>query len=397
MSISVGICGVGAFADSFIPLFRAHPLVNRVVLCDINREKLAAKASRFDISYTCPSLDDLCESDVDAIAIFTQNWLHGPQAVQSLRAGKHTYSAVPPGITVEEIANLVRAVEETGLVYMLGETSYYRPATIYCRERFGRGDFGRIIYGEAGYYHDWDHGLYEVAKWRGGEKWRETAGVPPMYYPTHSTSMIMSVTGAYATHVSCFGVVDVHEDGVYDPNVNMWQNAFSNQSALLRMSDGSVCRINEFRRVGHPGAVSMCLYGTEAGFEEWTTGKVWVTKNREEIVDLTELLAPVGVPVKAEGEMAKVTDMQTHVGASAVHDVGRLPKEFIGLPNGHEGSHQFLVDDFVKACVEGAVPPNDVWWAARYMLPGIMAHESAVAGGKLVEVPDFGRPETTRQ
>ncbi len=392
MGISVGICGVGAFADSFIPLFRAHPLVDRVVLCDLDAAKLQAKSERFAISEICPSLDDLCDSDVDAVAIFTQNWMHGPQAAQALHAGKHVYSAVPPAISLDELTDLVRAVEDTGHLYMLGETSYYRPPAIYCRERFARGDFGRVVFGEAHYYHDWDHGLYDVARWRGGERWRETGGAPPMYYSTHSTSLIMSVTGAHATHVSCFGVIDEHDDKVYDPEVNLWHNPFSNQSALLRLSDGSVARINEFRRIGHPGTVSMSIYGTESSYEENTGAKVWVTKNPEETEDLRDLLAPVGVPVRLEGEMAKVTDLTTHVGASRVHDLSRLPREFIGLPNGHEGSHQFLVDDFVKACAGGDLPPNNVWWAARYMAPGLIAHESAVRGGELLEVPDFGEP-----
>jgi len=48
------------------------------------------------------------------------------------------------------------------------------------------------------------------------------------------------------------------------------------------------------------------------------------------------------------------------------------------------------VDDFVKACVSGEQPPNDVWAAARYALPGIVAHESAERGGELLAVPDRG-------
>jgi hypothetical protein len=35
---------------------------------------------------------------------------------------------------------------------------------------------------------------------------------------------------------------------------------------------------------------------------------------------------------------------------------------------------------------------NQVWDAARYAVPGILAHESAVRGGELLEVPDFGDP-----
>ncbi len=392
MGIDVGICGVGAFADSFIPLFHAHPLVDEVTLCDLDADKLRAKSDRFGIPATSPSLDDLCERDVDAVAIITQHWLHAPQAVQALKAGKHVYSAVPAAHSMEEIEELVRTVEEAGLIYMIGETSYYYPCAIYCRERFAEGDFGCIVYGEAEYYHDWDHGLYDVAKWRGGERWMELAGGPPMYYPTHSTSMIVSVTGAHMTHVSAMGFVDHHEDGIYREDANIWGNVFSNESALFRMSDGSMCRINEFRRIGHPGTVRMSLHGTLGSYEEQANAKVWVTKDAAETQDLTEMLACRGVPAgQVAGEMAKVTSADgTHMSAAAVHDVARLPKEFIGLPNGHNGSHQFLVDDFVKACVEGTTPPNNVWDAARYMVPGLIAHESAKRGGELLAVSDFG-------
>ena len=80
-------------------------------------------------------------------------------------------------------------------------------------------------------------------------------------------------------------------------------------------------------------------------------------------------------------------------GASAVHPVERLPKAYETMHNGHEGSHQFLVDDFVTACVDGRTPPNHAWDAARYVVPGLIAHESAVRGGVLLEVPDFGDPQ----
>ena len=391
MGLRVGVVGTGAFAQSFIPLFKAHPQVERLVLCDLDTEKLARSAARFQVTDSSPSLDALCESAVDAVCLFTQNWLHGPQAVQALQAGKHVYSAVPPGISVAEIENLVTAAAASGTVYMLGETSYYYPGVLYCREQYARGAFGRIVYGQAEYYHDWDHGLYDVARWRGGERWRETAGIPPMYYPTHSTSQIISVTGARMTRVSCQGFRDRHEDGIY--TANDWDNPFSNQSALYSMSDGSVCRINEFRRVGHPGCVRMGLQGTEGGFEETAGGAAWLRKDGERVERLDDLLACTGQPVPGSDPMGKVTASDgTHLGCSAVHPVERLPAAFAGLPNGHAGSHQFLVDDFVMACVNGTVPPNNAWDAARYMLPGLTAHASSLRGGELLPVPDLGDP-----
>ena len=403
MGVKVGICGVGSFAQNFIPLFKHHPGVEQVVLSDLDPDKLAASAARHGLTDTCPSLDALCDRDVDAIVIITQHHIHGPQAVQALRAGKHVYSAVPSAITVDEMGDLVRAVEETGNMYMVGETSYYYPCAIYCRQRYREGAFGHIVYGEGEYYHDYIHGMYDVAKGRHGDQWQQYYGMPPLYYPTHSTSMIVSVTGAHATHVSAMGFVDRHEDRLYAREDNVWKNPFSNETMLCRMSDGSMARINEFRRIGHPGTVGMSLYGTLGSYEEQTGAigegysrktRIWVTQHAEDRLRLDDLLRCEGVPVaESVGHMTGVSSGDgTFLGVSRVHDLSRLPREFLGLPNGHAGSHQFLVDDFIQACVTGQQPPNNVWMAARYLIPGLVGHQSALQGGVLMEVPDFGDP-----
>ncbi len=382
MGIRIGIVGVGAFAQPFIPLFKAHPEVEQVALCDLVPDKLAANLDQHGLTARYANLDDLCRADVDAVAIFTQNWLHGPQALQALEAGKHVYSAVPMGMSVAEIEALVRAVEVTGRVYMLGETSYYYPAAIYCRQRYQRGDFGHIVYGEAEYYHDFDHGLYQVYQTRAGEDWRSCAGDPPMAYPTHSVSMIVSVTGARITQVSGLGYVDRHDDGLFRSEVNRHGNRFSNEAAFGRLTDGSMCRFSEFRRIGHPGTVRFSLLGTEGGFEHNAAGACWVAKTAPACTRLDEALACGAVTLPGS--------TTPYLGVSSVHPVERLPQEFRGLGNGHEGSHQFLVDDFVRACTQGSVPPNHVWAAARYNLPGLVAHVSAQRDGEVLAVPDFG-------
>ena len=378
MGLKLGIVGLGSFAQSFIPLFKAHPLVDRLALCDLDRAKLEENARKHGVEKTYPSLDAVCADDaINAVAIITQHWLHAPQAIQALAAGKDVYSAVPAAYSVEDMKRLVRAVEESrGRVYMMGETSYYYPETIYCRGRFRKGDFGHVVYSEGEYYHDWDHGLYDVWAWRRGPGWRAFAGDPPMYYPTHSTSFAVSVTGARATHVSCQGFKDTREADrdIYRPD-NPWRNVFSNETALFRMSDGSSCRVNEFRRVGHAGAVRMTMFGTEASFECNTRGAAWVTKHGSEPLDA--LFTP---------------DKRT--GLSPVHDVKRLPEALLAEHGSysHGGSHSFLVDDFLRSCADRSLPPVNVWEAARYVIPGHVAHESAIRGGELVEVPDLGGP-----
>ena len=197
------------------------------------------------------------------------------------------------------------------------------------------------------------------------------------------------------TEVSCFGFTDDHEDGIFDADLSVWDNVFSNETALFRTSDGGACRINELRRIGcrGPRSVRMSMYGTEASYEEQANARAWVTKDRDATVDLTDLLAGKSLTEgQATAPEAPEASLSSVLHLSAVHPVDRLPKEFLDLPSGHEGSHQFLALDFIEALESGKLPPNNVWAAARYCAPGIVAHESAKRGGELMKVPDFGDP-----
>ncbi|MEM6333236.1 MAG: Gfo/Idh/MocA family oxidoreductase [Planctomycetota bacterium] len=399
MSFRIGIGGCGQFARCFVPLFKAHPDVSGVCVADA----LPARADEFAQRFGVEAVDDfetMLGSSVDAVAIMTQRWTHAPMAIRAMQAGKHVYSAVPAATTVDEMSALVATVTETGRTYMLGETSYYYPATVWCRQRFGEGAFGDFVYGEGEYLHDMSHGFYEAFQYSGGERWKRDAGYPPMLYPTHSVSIVLSVTGARVTDVACFGIRDRHEDGVFGENANDWDNPFSNQSALMRTSDGGVLRVNEFRRVGYSRgrSVRLSLLGTRGSFEEQAGSAVFTTldHNRE---DLTNTLACTKVEVHDAMDPAiheaLRDDFEAGFAKAHAQERGRLPDSFRGMPNGHEGSHQFLVDDFCRAVTTGTLPPNHVWAAARYNLPGIVAHESSLSHGKTLAVPDLGWPEST--
>ncbi len=56
---------------------------------------------------------------------------------------------------------------------------------------------------------------------------------------------------------------------------------------------------------------------------------------------------------------------------------------------GHGGSHPHLVQEFVAAIVEGRESAVDAHLAANYTCAGICAHESAMNGGKRIQIPDF--------
>ncbi|MEO3751864.1 Gfo/Idh/MocA family oxidoreductase [Streptomyces sp. B6B3] len=392
---SLGIVGCGQFAGSFAKLWRLHPGVGDILACDLRPERAARLASDHDLAGTLPSYEAMLDSDVDAVAIFTQRWSHGPLVVQALRAGKHVYSAVPMAVTEQEIGAIIEAVNETGLTYMMGETSHYNPATVYARQRSAEGAFGRLFHAEGDYVHDMDLGFYEAYQYSGGENWKATASYPPLLYPTHSLGGILGAWQTHATSVSAIGVVDDRGDGVFDREISQFGNDFSNATALFEAAGGGSFRINEFRRVGYPSHIRESrfrFFGTAGSLEQLATVSVW--QDKEGVEDITDQLRPRPTLSSDDPSLAHVAPALRDAfasGTAPVHDRSRLPKQFAHAPNGHEGSHHFLADDFVTAVTTGSLPPVNAWVAARYTLPGIVAHRSALQGGVRLEIPDFGQ------
>jgi hypothetical protein len=182
---------------------------------------------------------------------------------------------------------------------------------------------------------------------------------------------------------------------VFDKDVSMFDNDFSNMSAHFGLADGGVMRTNEFRRVGHPAGVHESrfrFYGTDAVMEQTSTGASWST--RSDISDISELFfTGPGHVAAASQELAGLDPALVHSfasGTAKVHDRSRLPVEYEGAPNGHEGAHHFLADDFVRAVVKRTPPPVNAWLAARFTLPGIVAQQSALLDGERLPIPDFG-------
>ena len=389
--LKVAIIGGGQFSSSFIHLFQAHPFVEEVALVELNPERRASIAAKFSIKQTFASLSELWDSDFNAVAIFTPRWTHAQIALEAIQNGRHVYTAVPMGITQEEISKLVEASIKTKLTYFMAETSFYYPAVVFSRRKFAEGQMGKFVYGEGEYLHDMSHGFSDAYAANGGDDWKSTASFPPMLYSTHSVSTILSVTGAQATSVTCIGLKDTAGDGIFDSNVSMWKNDQSNQIALFETSDGGVMRIAELRRVGTApleSTVRMSIFGTEGSFEQQVGYASWATKNSFDIItDEIGTFSDVENPYSLKPDY--IPPNLWDGGFARVHDRSQLPKEFIGLSNGHGGSHQFMVDDFVMDAVGERKAPMNVIDAARFTIPGVLAHQSAQIAGQKLQIPQF--------
>ena len=393
--LNIAFIGCGDFAKNFVPLFKLHPLVEKVYVCDLIADRAEEYSKKFSVEIVASFEEVLKRRDIDAVAIFAQRHLHGPLVLQALSAGKHVYSAVPMASEVEQCQQIVAKVAETGLTYMMGETCYYYPSSMLCRYKFQEGFFGKFVYGEAQYHHDISH---FPANFRADKR---SAGVPPFFYPTHSTAMLLAAADSYCTRVVAFGYEDTEGDGIFEKGVNQWDNVFSNSYSLMKLANGGTARINECRRIGYkaPSSYVSSFYGTKGAYQ-FSNAQHILTKLTEKGVDLQDISDDVN-PI----EMTRHKDEVDFKQKVANHtwqwnmfspvqktEYDRLPESFKknGSVNGHMASHQLLVDDFCTAVFFGSMPPVNAWRAARWTIPGLLAHQSALKNGEAMDVPDCG-------
>ena len=411
--IKLGILGLGNHIGSYMKIIKAHPKITYVVAA----EQIETRRTRYSehnvIQKVYSSFDEMLEQDkeINCIAVYSQRHQHGLQIIKALKAGKHVMCAVPRGVTVDEIKEIIRLVEEKDLIFMMFETCYYWPCAVWAREKFKTGKFGQFVYGAAQYYHT-IQGMTGSFNNGADTSWKRVAGVPPMYYATHSIGMLFSAINDHATKVSCFGFKDTINPDIYGEGVNDWDNPFSNETAIFTMSNGGYTRINEFRRVGsvQPNAYISGIYGSDGTYENSGGQHLFASSGTsldsrpikdyicEDVSDEINTLhyAASGAPRKDVG-----VRYSFHCGFSPVQNYQRLPKELLMLNNkclaekdfgttGHNGSHFLLLDDFVRCCITGKQPFLNAWASARYTIPGIIAHDSAMQGWISLDIPDFG-------
>ncbi len=396
--ITVAVIGCGDFARNFVPLFKAHKYVEKVYVCDLIPERAQEYHDKFDVEIIDTFENALKKEDVTAIACFVQRHLHGPIVTEALKAGKDVYSAVPMASTVDECKEIIDLVKETGRMYMMGETCVYYPCAMYCKQEYDKGTFGKFVYGESQYFHDLSHFPKKF------QDDRPNSAVPPFFYPTHSTAMLLYATGAHVTKVTGVGYRDEEENTPYRKGENPWDNEFSNEYSLMQLSNGGTARVCECRRIGYkaPSSFISGFYGTKGAYQ-YNNAQHIVTTHKPGGVNLRDVSNEVN-PL-AMTEHKHDADFKQRVANHgwagndispiqlANRDARNLSEEYLSIKVGHMYSHALLIDDFCTATYERKLPLVNAWNAARYTVPGLVAHESALKGGELMDVPDFGDPE----
>ena len=196
-----------------------------------------------------------------------------------------------------------------------------------------------MIYSEGEYYHYFGVPLGSFNPKNGkidSNGWRK--GLPPMWYPTHSTAFYNCVSGGHMTQVSCLGMNSIV--GHLKPENNSYGNPFGTEIALLRTSEGGMSRM-------------VVSWDTPGGHGE--IGRVYGQKKTDKYrnIDVRPALPP---------------DIES---------------------GGHGGSHGQLTNNFIESILLDKEPIVNIDTALNLTVSGVVAHMSALENGKWMDIPLF--------
>jgi predicted dehydrogenase len=370
--IRVAVVGLG-FGAEFVPIYLDHPDVESVALCDADPERLRGTAERFGVRKRFTDAEEVMQSEeIDAVHLISGIPDHAGQTLAALKAGKHCACTVPMATSIEDLQAIVDLERKTGLNYMMMETAVHTRQFLHARELRDRGEFGRIQFLRGAHYQDM-------------EGWPPYwAGLPPMWYATHAVSPLLALAETRAVKVHCFGSGEMREE-----LRRRYGNPYPVETAIYQLASPGLCAevTRSLFHCARPYMESFTVYGENACYE-------WQMEDEPPVLFR---MSPV-VPGQARTQTAERPEAPDRADLLPP-SVGRFTERFVygederhlsfEQGGGHHGSHPHMVHEFVRSIVERRRPWIGAVTAANWTAAGICAHESAMAGGREVVVPEF--------
>ena len=370
--INIALVGLG-FGAEFIPIYQRHPRANLYAICQRTRARLDRIGDAFGVERRYTDFEELlADPEVDAVHINSPIPDHGWQSIAALEAGKHVACTVPMATSIADCRRIVQLVERTGLAYMMAETVVYAREYLYMKEQLDAGRLGRLQFVQASHQQDMDG-------WP--SYW---PGLPPMWYATHCVSPCLALAGAHAEHVVCHGSGRIDET-----LIPKYGSPFAIETATFKLRDSDLCAevTRSLFDTARQYRESFDVYGSRQSFEwQQVEGESPVVHTRSTAAHpLREDQIPRRVDVPDFAHLLP-EPVRRFTQPAAIQDADHL--SFL-QGGGHGGSHPHLVHHFLMACTGQQAAMPDAETSVNWTMVGILAHQSAMAGGEKMVIPRF--------
>ena len=351
--LKVGVVGAGR-GSSFVAVLSRLPEFSVAAICDINESLAAGLAERYSVPTVHTDFAALLGEDLDVVVVATPPEFHVPYSVAALERGCHVLCEVPAANCLEECPRLAQAALAGPGKYMLAENCNYWAFLESWRELVRQGRLGQVLYAEAEYIHS----LPSLRRHADGSPtWR--AFLPPIHYCTHSLGPLLALQGDRVVRA-----VGMHTGSHVDPEFG----SLDLEVGLFHTADGAVIKVLcGFGVVREPAFHYYSVYGSRGCLE--------TTRGPDH---------PFGTTLAYFDDVPHLRNMIRLPLDTRHSDVPGWAAE-----GGHGTAEYALIRAFADSLLQDTPPPICLRRALEMSVPGLVAHQSALEGGKLLEVPEF--------
>lgn len=197
-----------------------------------------------------------------------------------------------------------------------------------------------------------------------------------MHYATHCVGPVVALAKKDAEYISCFG------SGRIDENlISKYGSPFAIETCHIKFKDSDLAAevTRSLFNTARQYRESFDVYGSKKSFE-WT-----LIEHEDSVIHTGEKPERVKIPDYAHVLPSEIQSFTT----GGVYDAKDNQHLSFIQGAGHGGSHPHLVHEFVSALVNKRDAFPNARQSANITCVGILAHESAMQGGKLLTLPDF--------
>jgi len=128
--LKVGIIGCGAYGDNHARVIRHLGLTELYAFADVNADAAQNFLDEFGGAYCDPDYRRLLnDPEIDVVYICTTHDTHHPMSMEAIHAGKHVFLEKPMCMTVEQCADIVKALEKSPVKFAVGHKMRFAPHT----------------------------------------------------------------------------------------------------------------------------------------------------------------------------------------------------------------------------------------------------------------------------
>ena len=152
---AIGIAGMGAAGQAFIPALLRHAAFDWVALAEPAQAVRERLQREHGVAGYASVAELLRHPGLAVVYLATPTALHAEQVIQVAAAGKHVLVEKPMAITLAEARGMVTAAERAGVVLLVGHSHSYDAPIARMRELIDAGELGRVRMVNTWCFSDW--------------------------------------------------------------------------------------------------------------------------------------------------------------------------------------------------------------------------------------------------